>query len=448
MAIIDRNHNFINHSSSSLTDSGESLDFTPTSNDEHSSINGGPYVDARELFSTMGITQDVAIRQIRQPSASTPQTPVEHPKQDYLTDVGELAPTNGTTQNVTVEQRRQPPALPTTFGEALLVEEYSAVPDLRSRTVTFRNQNPQLAQITDRLGNGAFGAVYRSTDPMTQQDKVVKWNFSYSGLSRVNPHLISEHQMPGEVYAMLLEHPNVLSTEGVVTSSLEGSQYWNKENLDVSQMSGKELRMSVSPFVEGGDASRFLTTDSNNNPVIGNMLYPVLQQAAEGISYLHQNEFLHDDIKPDNLLVDSQGNVKVADPGFLRPQLTSTHIRTGGLHPTGYAAPERYAIQGGFRDQKSDAFAFGITACEIALGKQVTSEFDRLIWMDTMRGHYQNSPDASYLDLQLNDEDKAKLDRLYPGLRPLLNELTNITPFKRISVEQFKQKLSQLNTNH
>ena len=96
-------------------------------------------------------------------------------------------------------------------------------------------------------------------------------------------------------------------------------------------------------------------------PVLGALALPVLH----GLVYMHREKHLiHRDIKPSNLLVDSCGNVKIADfgvSGELHETLAKCASWVGTVH---YMSPER--IQGNAYSYDSDVWSFGITLLELA----------------------------------------------------------------------------------
>lgn len=89
-------------------------------------------------------------------------------------------------------------------------------------------------------------------------------------------------------------------------------------------------------------------------------------QIAVGISDIHARGLIHRDIKPNNILVDGNGLVKIIDFGLARSE--GVGARTQGFVGTfGYAAPELFGSEVGFTSA-IDIFAFGATALLVGSG--------------------------------------------------------------------------------
>ncbi len=96
----------------------------------------------------------------------------------------------------------------------------------------------------------------------------------------------------------------------------------------------------------------------------------ILVEAAEGLGWMHHIGWVHRDIKPDNFLVDDQGQAKLIDFGLaLRAQhgLAKLFTRRSKRQGTpSYMAPEQIRCQA--VDQRMDVYAFGCMAYEIFSG--------------------------------------------------------------------------------
>ncbi|EKX43819.1 hypothetical protein GUITHDRAFT_72759, partial [Guillardia theta CCMP2712] len=93
----------------------------------------------------------------------------------------------------------------------------------------------------------------------------------------------------------------------------------------------------------------------------------ILQQAIEGIAYLHGEDLLHRDIKADNLLIDSSGHVRISAAEFRMSQEAQRNMRRTFVGTPSWLAPEVVEQESGY-DFKADIWALGITVFELSTG--------------------------------------------------------------------------------
>src|SRR5262249_56280955 len=87
------------------------------------------------------------------------------------------------------------------------------------------------------------------------------------------------------------------------------------------------------------------------------------RQVAEALAYAHGQRVLHRDIKPSNLLLDTRGNVWVADFGLAKASEGEDLTHTGDVVGTlRYLAPERLRGQS---DPRGDVYSLGLTLYEL-----------------------------------------------------------------------------------
>jgi serine/threonine protein kinase len=93
----------------------------------------------------------------------------------------------------------------------------------------------------------------------------------------------------------------------------------------------------------------------------------VCKQALMGLAFMHRNHRLHRDIKSDNILVDLDGHVKIADFGFAIGLTAEEDKRRSVVGTPYWMAPE--LIRGLSYGDKVDVWSMGITAIEMAEGE-------------------------------------------------------------------------------
>ncbi|VDK73878.1 unnamed protein product [Onchocerca ochengi] len=118
-----------------------------------------------------------------------------------------------------------------------------------------------------------------------------------------------------------------------------------------------ELCLSME-FMDGGSLDRY-----KKLPI--SVLIPAAISIICGLHYLWTHNVIHRDIKPSNILVNTRGDVKISDFGISK-QLEQSVARSF-VGTNVYMAPER--MQGNSYRICSDIWSFGLTICELAIGK-------------------------------------------------------------------------------
>jgi formylglycine-generating enzyme required for sulfatase activity len=98
---------------------------------------------------------------------------------------------------------------------------------------------------------------------------------------------------------------------------------------------------------------------------------PVLRQVAAALDYAHSKKVVHRDVKPGNVMIDGEGEVKVLDFGLaaqIRTSLSRASQAYRGTSGTGpYMSPEQW--EGQPQDGKADQYALGVVAYEMLAGR-------------------------------------------------------------------------------
>ena len=129
---------------------------------------------------------------------------------------------------------------------------------------------------------------------------------------------------------------------------------------DISRTSDKHF-ISME-FVEGEPLSEMMT-----GPLPIDQILSISRQVLWALGYAHEQGVIHRDVKPGNIFVLPEGNVKLMDFGFAIIQSASalTSVDTVVGSP-GYIAPELF--EGKTADARSDIFSFGVVLYEMLTG--------------------------------------------------------------------------------
>ncbi|XP_076950096.1 serine/threonine-protein kinase PCRK1-like [Bidens hawaiensis] len=204
-----------------------------------------------------------------------------------------------------------------------------------------------------KIGEGGFGCVYigvvkNPKDPTKGLEVAVK-QLSRTGLQG-HKEWITEVNVLGVV-----EHPNLVKLIGYCAEDDErGIQ-----------------RLLVYEYMPNRSVEDHLSSRSGT-PLSWNMRLKVAQDAARGLTYLHEEmdfQIIFRDFKSSNILLDEQWNGKLSDFGMARlgPQEGLTHVSTAVVGTMGYAAPEY--IQTGHLNAKSDVWSYGVFLYELITGR-------------------------------------------------------------------------------
>jgi len=200
-------------------------------------------------------------------------------------------------------------------------------------------------QITEVLGTGAMGVVYKGFDPGIRRVVAIKTirreliSGDRSGAMMLK-RFRNEAQAAGK-----LAHPGIV---GVFDYGEDAEVAY----IAMEYVEGNSLREY---FTRG---TRFTERDSVS----------IMSQLLEALGHAHGRRVWHRDIKPGNLIVMMNGRVKIADFGIARVE-TSDLTQTGAvLGSPGYMAPEQYAAA--TIDHRADLFAAGVVFYQLLTGSR------------------------------------------------------------------------------
>ncbi len=156
-----------------------------------------------------------------------------------------------------------------------------------------------------------------------------------------------------------LEHPNIVNV----------SEVFEENN----------TAYMVMEFINGGSLKEFITREDF---LTINESLRYIKQIAEALSYIHEHNIIHLDVKPANILIDKDGNAKLIDFGIAKQYTDSnpqTQAATMATFSKGYSPIEQYAVN---RKEKygahTDIYALGATLYHCLTGEIPTESAARL----------------------------------------------------------------------
>jgi serine/threonine-protein kinase len=242
----------------------------------------------------------------------------------------------------------------------------------------------EVYELGDEIGRGGMGAVYRGRDLRLGRTVAIKI-LSGAGASEED----FRTRFAREARAMAaLNHPNIVAV------------------YDVGEEDGQ--RFIVMEFVEGRPLRDLL-------PMPVERALPLAVQICEALEYAHRQGVVHRDVKPENILVDGAGRVKMTDFGIAR--LTRPDSRgwtvTAPDEAFGtplYMAPE--AREGAAPDPRMDVYALGVVLYEMAMGRAPEGAFD---------------PPPAALEPVIRKALATSPEKRYPSIEALRRDLCGAT---------------------
>jgi nitrous oxidase accessory protein NosD len=200
--------------------------------------------------------------------------------------------------------------------------------------------------LLDQLGRGGMGAVYHARD--AQLDRHVAVKLLPDGSVR-DADAVARFRREAKALARL-SHPGIIQ-------AFDSGQDGDKHFL-------------VMEYVEGRSLSKILAEKGSLSPT---RAADYAHQAALALHHAHQNGLVHRDVKPSNLLVTPDGNVKLLDLGlarFLQDQVGDASLtREGtGMGTPDYAAPEQFR-DAHRADPRADIYSLGCTLYHLIAGQ-------------------------------------------------------------------------------
>ncbi len=196
-------------------------------------------------------------------------------------------------------------------------------------------------KIIELIGGGGMSNVYLAHDMILNRDvaiKILRYDFT-------NEDELHRRFQREALSVTSLTHPNIVSIYDVGD---DGDLHY----IVMEYVQGKTLKQYIQEFA----------------PISPSRSVHIMKQLTSAIANAHENHIIHRDIKPQNILMDAEGNVKITDFGIAMTlsatSFTQTNSVLGTVH---YLSPEQ--ARGGTATNKSDIYALGIVLYELLTGE-------------------------------------------------------------------------------
>jgi len=258
-------------------------------------------------------------------------------------------------------------------------------------------------RLESKLGSGGMSTVYLARDETLERwvaAKVLHREISDQ------PDQIERFRREARAVAQV-SHPNVVA---VIDAGEDGGRpYIVFEYVDGETLKQRIDRLGRLPLDEAA-------------------AYAI--EIGRGLAAAHARRLVHRDVKPQNVLIDSEGRAKVTDFGIARELEQDGLTKTGRvLGTTDYVSPEQAMGKG--VDARSDIYSLGILLYEMLVG-EVPFQADNLVGV-AMKHVNERMPDvqkqrkdvSSALAAVIERATEKKPDKRYPDMNAMLADLEN-----------------------
>lgn len=194
-------------------------------------------------------------------------------------------------------------------------------------------------EIIGRIGSGGMAEVFKATDHKLNRNVAVKvMKPEFQGDST----FVSKFRREAQAAAGLA-NPNIVNV------------------YDVGEDKG--CYYIVMELVEGITLKEYI---EKKGKLSVREATSIAIQVSMGLAAAHDQGIVHRDIKPQNIMISTDGKVKVTDFGIARAASSNT-ISSNSMVSVHYSSPEQ--VRGGFSDARSDIYSLGITLYEMVTGR-------------------------------------------------------------------------------
>lgn len=211
-------------------------------------------------------------------------------------------------------------------------------------------------KITGLVGRGGMGAVYKGERDTGDFEHIAAIKVIRAGV--MSPSLVKRFALERQTLASLT-HPNIARLYDGGTLE-DGAPY------------------IIMEFIDGAPITEWI----DNHNLDASARIKLFLDVCAAVAYAHQNQIVHRDITPSNVLITRSGDVKLIDFGIAKPYSENVEATTASdslaslSFTPGYAAPER--AQGAAANTLSDIYSLGKLFTTILAGTEQSKELDAI----------------------------------------------------------------------
>ena len=254
-------------------------------------------------------------------------------------------------------------------------------------------------EILQKIGTGGMADVYKAKDHKLNRFvavKILKAEF------REDTTFIRKFKSEAQAAAGLT-HPNIVNV------------------FDVGDDDG--VHYIVMELIEGITLKEYI---SKKGKLSVKEATSIAIQVSMGLETAHSHGIVHRDVKPQNIIISTDGKVKVTDFGIARAASSNT-ISSNVMGSVHYSSPEQ--VRGGYSDEKSDIYSLGITLYEMVTGR-VPFEGDTTVAIAIKHLQEEMVPPSAYtpelpysLEQIIHKCTQKSVDRRYSNMEAVIADL-------------------------
>ena len=229
-------------------------------------------------------------------------------------------------------------------------------------------------QLGARLNSGSYGEVFLATDLYSGRRVAVKrltkpGSLSAAAATGSNGLSVDDRSEEVLCHENLGSHPSIVSL--LLHFETDAHVYL------------------VLEFCANGDL--FEAIQEGKGPRQTEHVRDFMLQLVEAVEYMHSKHYYHRDVKPENIFLDEQGNVKLGDFGLVTGDACSHEVAVGSER---YMAPEQYDPgEGGYAPAQADIWAVGICLLNVLFA---SNPFKVPCESDPLFADYRRNPQSLF----------------------------------------------------
>ncbi len=196
-------------------------------------------------------------------------------------------------------------------------------------------------KIVEKIGSGGMAEVYKAEDTILNRTVAIKVLHSQLATQK---DFIERLRREAQAAANL-NHPNIVNIHD-----------WGSED---------DTYFIVMEYIEGKTLKEIIEAEA---PFPPERAISIATKVCSALDFAHRRDIIHRDVKPQNIMITTEGEIKVTDFGIARAGAATPMTQTGSIMGTAqYISPEQ--AQGRIIQQTSDIYSLGIVLYEMFTGK-------------------------------------------------------------------------------